>query len=35
MTTQPFRVEEGTLGPRQIPFDALYGCQTDSAVENF
>lgn len=35
MTTQLFRVEEDTLGSRQIPFDALYGCQTDRAVESF
>ena len=35
MTTQAFRVEEDTLGIRSIPVDALYGSQTDRAVENF
>lgn len=35
MNIQSFRIEEDTLGARQIPATALYGSQTDRAVENF
>ena len=35
MTTPAFRVEVDTLGSREIPARALYGVQTDRAVENF
>ena len=35
MNIQAFRVEEDTLGTRKIPIDALYGSQTDRAIENF
>ncbi len=30
-----FRIEEDYLGTRKIPYDALYGIQTDRARENF
>ena len=29
------RIEKDSLGEIQIPFDALYGPQTQRAVENF
>lgn len=29
------RIERDSLGERHIPADALYGCQTDRAIENF
>ena len=35
MATPAFRVEVDTLGSREIPAGALYGAQTDRAVENF
>jgi aspartate ammonia-lyase len=35
MATPAFRVETDTLGSREIPIDALYGAQTDRALENF
>jgi len=34
MTTD-FRIEKDSLGPVQVPVDALYGAQTMRAVENF
>ena len=34
MTTS-FRIEKDSLGPVQVPADALYGAQTMRAVENF
>ncbi len=34
MTTD-FRIEKDSLGPVQVPADALYGAQTMRAVENF
>ena len=33
MTTD-FRIEKDSLGPVQVPADALYGAQTMRAVEN-
>jgi fumarate hydratase class II len=32
---QPFRIERDTMGEVRVPFDALYGAQTQRAVENF
>lgn len=29
------RIESDSLGQRTLPADALYGCQTDRAIENF
>ncbi|HET7464947.1 MAG TPA: class II fumarate hydratase [Longimicrobium sp.] len=34
-TTAGFRVEKDSLGEMQVPADALYGAQTQRAVENF
>src|SRR5437764_15118175 len=33
--TSGFRVEKDPLGEKQVPADALYGVQTQRAVENF
>jgi aspartate ammonia-lyase len=33
--SQAFRTETDSLGRRDVPADALYGAQTDRAVENF
>ncbi len=36
MTTTPdTRIETDSLGPRQVPADALYGAQTSRSLENF
>lgn len=35
MTEQTHRVERDSLGEVRVPFDALYGAQTQRAVENF
>ncbi len=35
MTEAHFRLEEDSMGPVRIPVDALYGPQTQRAVENF
>jgi fumarate hydratase class II len=35
MTTQSFRVEKDSLGELEIPSEALFGVQTQRAVENF
>jgi len=35
MVTQSFRVEKDSLGEVHVPADALYGAQTQRAVENF
>ncbi|HEX2697756.1 MAG TPA: aspartate ammonia-lyase [Anaerolineales bacterium] len=35
MTTQEFRVEKDSLGELRVPAKALYGVQTQRAVENF
>ncbi|MFC5500962.1 class II fumarate hydratase [Lysinimonas soli] len=32
---QQFRIEHDTMGEVKVPFDALYGAQTQRAVENF
>ncbi len=33
--SQPFRIEHDSMGPVQVPADALYGAQTQRAVTNF
>jgi fumarate hydratase class II len=33
--SQPFRTEHDSMGPVQVPADALYGAQTQRAVANF
>ncbi|MBI3738080.1 MAG: aspartate ammonia-lyase, partial [Chloroflexi bacterium] len=35
MTTQNYRIEKDSLGELRVPADALYGVQTQRAVENF
>lgn len=36
MTTSPaYRIEHDSLGPRNVPADALYGAQTSRSIENF
>ena len=35
MTDLQYRVEEDSMGPVRIPADALYGPQTQRAVDNF
>lgn len=35
MSTEGFRVEHDTMGEVRVPIDALYGAQTQRAVENF
>jgi fumarate hydratase class II len=35
MTTTDFRIEKDSLGEMKVPADALYGPQTQRAVENF
>jgi fumarate hydratase class II len=35
MTTQSFRVEKDSLGELHVPAEALYGAQTQRALENF
>src|SRR5581483_155929 len=35
MTAQDFRVEKDSLGEVRVPANALYGVQTERAVENF
>ena len=35
MTKDSYRTEKDSLGPVQVPADALYGAQTQRAVENF
>lgn len=35
MTAQDFRIEKDSLGEVRVPADALYGVQTQRAVENF
>ncbi len=35
MTTPEFRIEHDTMGEVRVPVDALYGAQTQRAVENF
>jgi len=35
MSKQAFRIENDSLGELQVPADALYGAQTQRAVENF
>ncbi len=35
MDQKRFRIESDSLGPIQVPADALYGAQTQRAVENF
>ncbi len=35
MTTQDFRIEKDSLGELEVPANALYGAQTQRAVENF
>ncbi len=36
MSTQtPTRIEQDSLGPRNVPADALYGAQTSRSIENF
>ncbi|NCA82293.1 MAG: aspartate ammonia-lyase [Opitutae bacterium] len=34
-TTPPTRTEHDSLGPRNVPADALYGAQTSRSIENF
>ncbi len=34
-TTTPTRIELDSLGPRNVPADALYGAQTSRSIENF
>ncbi len=34
-TTQPTRIEQDSLGPRNVPAHALYGAQTSRSIENF
>ena len=31
----PFRIEHDSMGEMKVPLDALYGAQTQRAVENF
>ena len=35
MTTQSTRIEQDSLGPRNVPADALYGATTSRSIENF
>ena len=35
MTTQKFRTEHDSIGPVDIPADALWGAQTQRAIDNF
>ena len=35
MPSRRFRVERDSLGPVRVPSDALYGAQTQRAIENF
>ena len=35
MTDQEFRIERDSMGELQVPADALYGAQTQRAVDNF
>ena len=35
MTTQPYRIEKDSMGELEVPKDALYGAQTQRAVNNF
>ena len=35
MTSNEFRIEKDSLGEMKVPFNALYGAQTQRAVENF
>src|SRR5690606_14133282 len=35
MSSQKFRIERDSMGELQVPADALYGAQTQRAVENF
>jgi len=35
MQSQPYRVEKDSLGELRVPMEALYGAQTQRAVENF
>jgi fumarate hydratase, class II len=35
MDSESFRIEKDSLGALQVPADALYGAQTQRAVENF
>ena len=34
-TTPPTRIEQDSLGPRNVPAHALYGAQTSRSIENF
>src|SRR5262245_28007686 len=34
-TAEDFRIEEDSLGPVNVPAGALYGAQTQRAVENY
>lgn len=35
MTKQPYKIERDSLGEVKVPLDALYGAQTQRAVDNF
>jgi fumarate hydratase class II len=35
MTTKSYRVEHDSMGPLEVPSDALWGAQTQRAVQNF
>ncbi|MEO6908460.1 MAG: lyase family protein, partial [Abditibacteriaceae bacterium] len=35
MSSQEYRIEKDSMGEMQVPVDALYGAQTQRAVENF
>ena len=35
MSSQEYRIEKDSMGEMQVPADALYGAQTQRAVENF
>jgi len=35
MTTRKFRIEQDSIGPVNIPVDALWGAQTQRAIDNF
>ena len=35
MSEQAYRTERDSLGDIQVPADALYGAQTQRAVDNF
>ena len=35
MTEEAYRVERDSMGEVRVPADALYGAQTQRAVENF